>query len=161
MYLAVSVGKMPANTIGLTFLKPGSCGAGRSASVTVSPILVSCTLLMLAMTKPTSPAASDSSSRGKGVYPPTESTSNSFSVATRRILVPLATVPLTTRTRMTTPRKLSYQESKMRAWSGASGLPEGGGMCLTTASSTSWMPLPSFAEASTAPLVSRPMTSSI
>ncbi len=58
-YWAESVGKMPAKTIGFTSLKPGSGSvAGWTESVTVSPILVSTTLLMLAARKPTSPGPS-------------------------------------------------------------------------------------------------------
>ena len=50
-------GKSPAKTIGLMASKPGSGGAGRSASITVSPMRASATRLILATIKPTSPAA--------------------------------------------------------------------------------------------------------
>ena len=69
----------------------------------VSPILVSATCLMLAMTKPTSPTDSVSSSTGCGENAPTEMTSKSFSVASRRIFVPFAIVPCMTRTSVMTP----------------------------------------------------------
>src|SRR5512139_3385149 len=49
----------------------------------------------------------------------------------------------------------------MRARSGASGSPRGGGTFLTTASRISWMPRPSLALAGMASEASRPMTSSI
>ena len=62
---------------------------------------------------------------------------------------------------MTTPRYGSYHESKISAFSGADGSPFGGGRRWTTASSTSVMPMPSFALVRMAPDPSRPMISSI
>ena len=54
----LSTGYSPANTIGLSSLKPGNgVAAGRLVSVIVSPIFASPTFLMFATTKPTSPAA--------------------------------------------------------------------------------------------------------
>ena len=56
-YSELSTGYRPANTCGLTSLKPGSgAAAGLLASVTVSPTLASSSCLMPAMMKPTSPA---------------------------------------------------------------------------------------------------------
>src|SRR5213080_4799768 len=49
-----------------------------------------------------------------------------------------------TRMTMTTPRYESYHESKMSAFSGASGLPAGGGKRWTMASRMSGTPVPRF-----------------
>src|SRR3546814_10280224 len=70
-------------------------------------------------------------------------------------------LPSITRTRMTTPRYGSYQLSTSIALSGASRSPLGGGIRLTTASSTSVMPIPDLALVSTASDASSPMISSI
>ncbi len=70
-YCAESVGKMPAKTMGFTSLNPGSGSvAGCTASVTVSPILVSTTLLMFAARKPTSPGPSSVSGMAWGAKMP-------------------------------------------------------------------------------------------
>ena len=54
--------------------------------------------------------------------------------------------PSTIRTKATTPRYWSYEESKTSARGGASGSPTGGGMRSTTASSTASTPSPVLAE---------------
>ena len=94
-YFAPSVGYSPQYTIGFTFLYPGSGSAhGSSASVIVSPTLVPCTFLRLAVTYPTIPAVS--SSHGLNLPAPnvpTSTTSALAPVAIIRIGVPFFTVP--------------------------------------------------------------------
>ena len=64
-------GRCPANTIGLTGLKPGSGSAhGRPASVIVSPTRASATSLMAAVKNPTSPGPSSETSRANGANAP-------------------------------------------------------------------------------------------
>jgi len=66
-------------------LKPGNASAvGRALSVIVSPICASLTVLMFAMTKPTSPTPSASTTSGLGEKTPTCSTSKSCPFAIRR-----------------------------------------------------------------------------
>ena len=65
--------------------------------------------------------------------------------------MPGLSVPSNTRTTMMTPRYESYQESKIRALSGASGSPVGGGRRATMASRISSVPMPSLALARMAP----------
>ena len=65
------------------------------------------------------------------------------------------------RTSEVTPRYGSYQESKRRAFSGASGSPWGGGMSRTMRSSSSSMPMPILAEVRTASSAGMPTTCSI
>ncbi len=62
---------------------------------------------------------------------------------------------------MTTPRYGSYQESKISAFSGASGTPRGAGRRSTMASRISGTPVPILALARIAPDPSSPMMSSI
>src|SRR5438552_899032 len=72
--------------MGFTGRKPGSgAAAGRSASVIVSPILVSPTSLMAAMRMPTSPGPSAATSTARGASTPTRVTRNSFPVAILRL----------------------------------------------------------------------------
>src|SRR4051812_23617629 len=60
-YFEPSIGYNPAKTIGFISLKPGNgVVVGRAASVIVSPIFASATVLMLQMMKPASPTPSDS-----------------------------------------------------------------------------------------------------
>ena len=70
----------------------------------VSPIRVSVTFLMLAMTHPTSPTERESHETDFGVRYPRSSTSYVRPVDQRRILVPFAKTPSTIRASMTTPR---------------------------------------------------------
>src|SRR5471032_1638862 len=103
-YWLASTGNRPANTCGWTSLKPGSgAAAGRLASVMVSPTLATFNSLMPAITKPTCPADSACSDTERGANTPTSSTSCTESVAIKRILSFGFSVPLTTRTSMTTP----------------------------------------------------------
>ncbi len=81
-----------------------------------------------------------------GVMTPISSASAVSPVCIARSLSPLRNAPSTTRTNVTTPRYWSYTESNISARGGASGLPRGGGTEATTASSTSSMPWPVFAE---------------
>jgi hypothetical protein len=74
---------------------------------------------------------------------------------------PRAIEPSTTRTSAATPTYGSNQASKMSARSGAAGFPRGGGTSRTTRSSSSWMPVPSFAETGSTEAASKPSTSSI
>ena len=61
---------------------------------------------------------------------PSDSTSWSCFVFINVTFMPLRIVPSSTRTTITTPRYESYQESKIRALSGASGSPSGGGSAV-------------------------------
>ena len=66
-YSLPSTGYSPAKTIGFISLKPGNgSGVGRAASVIVSPICASLTVLMPAKMKPTSPTPSSSTGIGLG-----------------------------------------------------------------------------------------------
>ena len=127
----------------------------------VSPICASLTVLMPAKTKPTSPTPSSSTACGLGEKVPTCSTWYSCPFAMKRIFIPARTAPSITRVRMMTPRYGSYQESKISAFSGASGSPLGAGSRWTIASRISWTPVPSLALARIAPLASSPTMSSI
>ncbi|CFN73362.1 Uncharacterised protein [Bordetella pertussis] len=103
-YSELSTGYRPANTCGLTSLKPGSgSAAGLPARVMVSPTLACSSSLMPAMTKPTSPA--DNSGRGcdLGVNTPICSHRCVAWDAISRILSLGLSTPLTMRTSMTTP----------------------------------------------------------
>ena len=81
---------------------------------------------------------------------PTSSTSVTVLVAIIRTLRPLRTLPSITRMSATTPRYSSKYESKISAFSGASGSPLGAGTRRTTASSASRTPIPDFALVRTA-----------
>ncbi len=131
------------------------------SSVRVSPIATSDTFLIPAMTKPTSPAESESTGTGFGVKTPSCSTSCVPPLAMRRTFIPGSSLPSTTWTRTTTPRYWSNQESKTRPRKGPSGSPLGGGTLWTIASRISSMPTPILAEAGIAPEASIPMTCSI
>jgi len=85
--------------------KPGNCAAaGRASSVTVSPILVSPTFLMVAAKNPTSPAISSPISTGLGISTPMDSISKLFPFDISRIRWPLRMEPCITRTSTMTPR---------------------------------------------------------
>ncbi len=91
--------------MGLISLNPGNASAvGRAASVMVSPICASVTVLIAANTKPTSPTPSDSATVGFGENVPTCSTSYSWPFAINLIFIPGAMTPSRTRVRMMTPR---------------------------------------------------------
>ena len=109
--------------MGLLTLNPGKASAvGRATSVMVSPICASLTVLIAANTKPTSPTPSSVATVGFGENVPTCSTSNSCPFAISLIFMPGLMTPSSTRVRMMTPRYASYQESKIRALRGASGV---------------------------------------
>src|SRR6266481_2439808 len=92
--------------MGFTGRKPGSgAAAGRSASVIVSPILVSPTSLMAAMRMPPSPGPSAATSTARGASTPTRVTRNSFPVAIMRMRRPFASRPSKTRTSTIAPRR--------------------------------------------------------
>ena len=92
---------------------------------------------------------------------PTSTTSAVAPVAIILIEVPFATLPSMIRQNTITPLYGSYTESKISACKGLSGLPPGAGIFSTTASSTSSIPIPFFAEISGASCASIPITSSI
>ncbi len=148
--------------MGFTGRKPGSgTVAGRSASVTVSPIFVSAISLIAADRMPTSPGPRLATSTGRGASTQRRVTRKSLPTAIRRMPSPFASVPSTTRTSDTAPWYGSNHESKMSARSGPSGSPFGAGMSRTIASRISSVPIPSFADARIAPDASRPIASSI
>ena len=90
--------------MGFTGRKPRSeAAAGRSASVMVSPIFVSCTSLIAAMAMPTSPGPSSGTSTARGASTPTRVTRNSLPVDIMRMRWPLRSVPSKTRTSTTAP----------------------------------------------------------
>jgi hypothetical protein len=60
-----------------------------------------------------------------------------------------------------TPRYGSYQESKRRAFKGAFGSPDGGGIAVTIRSRSSSIPIPILAEVRTASPAGMPTTCSI
>ena len=134
---------------------------GRATSVMVSPSFASDTRLMLATTKPTSPTPSSVTGMALGENTPRLSTSWSSPAAIRRIFIFGRITPSITRTTITTPRYGSYHVSKISALSGASGSPAGGWKRVTMASRMSRVPVPSFALARMAVLLSSPMMSSI
>ena len=103
----LSVGKIPANTIGFTSLKPGRAASAVTpprAWVSVSPTFVSCTLLMFAAMKPTSPACSASSATAHGWKLPISVTSYSVSVDRNLMRSPFLSEPSTTRSMTIAPR---------------------------------------------------------
>ncbi len=103
-YWLASTGYRPANTCGLTSLKPGSGSAAlRAMVVMVSPTLAAFNSLMPAITKPTCPACNDSRGSDLGENTPTCSTRCCEPVAISRTLSLGLRVPLTTRTSITTP----------------------------------------------------------
>ena len=77
---------------------------------------------------------------------PSSSASNDVPCTIARSGSRVSKRPSTTRTKATTPRYWSYDESKTSARAGASGSPAGGGIRSTMASSTSSTPVPVFAE---------------
>ena len=84
-----SPGFTRSKTIGLLSLNPGNGSfVGRLASVMVSPIFASLTVLMPATMNPTSPTPSSSTAIGFGENTPTWSTSYSCPCAIRRIFMP-------------------------------------------------------------------------
>jgi len=101
---AASVGNRPQKTTGTLGLKPGSAGAGRRSSTSVSPIWQSATSLMPAVMKPISPGARLATFSCLGVKTPTWSTTCTAPVDTMRSFMPGATRPCFTRTRVITPR---------------------------------------------------------
>ncbi len=104
-YSLPSTGYRPAKTIGLLTLKPGNASdVGRDASVMVSPICASLTVLMPAKMKPTSPTPSASTATALGENTPTWSTSYSCPFAISWIFMPARITPSSTRVRMITPR---------------------------------------------------------
>ncbi|CKF97900.1 Uncharacterised protein [Streptococcus pneumoniae] len=118
------------------------------------------TFLIDAAKKPTSPTVNSSRCVVFGVNTPTSVTSNSFPVAIIRTLSPTFTVPFTTRIYAITPRYGSYKESKIIHCNGSSESPVGAGTFSTICSKISSIPIPAFAEASTASDASNPITSS-
>ena len=100
-----STGYSPAKTIGFISLKPGNAAAvGRAVSVIVSPICASLTVLMFAMTKPTSPTPSSSTTVGLGEKTPTCSISKSCPFAISRTFSFGRMTPSMTRMSTITPR---------------------------------------------------------
>ncbi len=79
----------------------------------------------------------------------------------KRIFWPFLSAPSITRTRMMTPRYVSYQLSTSSAFSGAWISPFGCGTRVTMASSRSGIPSPVLAETRSASVVSMPIMSSI
>ena len=99
-----STGYNPANTCGLTSLKPvNACAAGLLTSVTVSPTFALLSSLIPAIIKPTSPALKAVFCNDFGVNTPTCSHKNSAFVAIKRILSLGFNTPSITRTSITTP----------------------------------------------------------
>ena len=91
--------------MGLLTLNPGKGSAvGRAASVIVSPICASVTVLIAANTNPTSPTPSSVATVGLGENVPTCSTSYSCPLAMSLIFMPGRRTPSSTRVRMMTPR---------------------------------------------------------
>ena len=144
--------------MGLMSSNPGSGSrAGRSSSVTVSPTLESATFLMLAIRKPTSPAASSSTSDRLGGQHPQglhvedacrwtrsgSSASCAASPGTRAVARPRRDRDRT-RNRRSAPA------------AGSAASPCGGGTRLTIASRTSGTPCPVLALMSTALVASSP-----
>ena len=104
-YSLPSTGYSPAKTIGFISLKPGNGSrAGRPASVIVSPIFASLTVLIPAKMNPTSPTPSSSTGIGLGEKVPTCSTWYSCPSCMNLIFMPARTTPSITRVRMMTPR---------------------------------------------------------
>ena len=147
-YFAPSVGYSPQYTIGFTFLYPGSGSAhGSSASVIVSPTLVPCTFLRLAVTYPTIPAVS--SSHGLNLPAPnvpTSTTSALSPVAIIFIFVPTLIVPSLILVKMITPLYASYILSKINPCNGAFLSPSGDGIFSTICFNTCSTFSPLFAE---------------
>ena len=81
----------------------------------VSPILAWTMSLMFAEKNPTSPTPSDSTAFGFGVKMPSSAISYSRPVDMNLIFMPRRSSPSIMRTRQTTPRYGSYQESKSSA----------------------------------------------
>ena len=116
---------------------------------------------MFAQRKPTSPTERAGTASRCGWKTPTSSTSASSPVAIARIFIRAVSRPSMMRASEVTPRYGSYQESKRRAFNGARGSPEGGGMSATILSSSSSIPIPCFAEVRTALPAGMPTTCSI
>ena len=116
---------------------------------------------MFAQKDPTSPTDSSGTTSRSGRKTPTSSTSASRPVPIARIFMRGSSFPSMIRTSEVTPRYGSYQESKSRAFKGASGSPFGGGMSRTIRSRSSSMPMPIFAEVRTASSAGIPTTCSI
>ena len=124
---------------------PGSgIRAGFSALVMVSPTFTSLMLLILAVRYPTSPADNDCFSFSCGVFICKDNTSYTALVFIILILSPTFIVPFTTRSEITTPRYASYIESNIRQLN-LSSVVLGQGIFSTTLSSSSFIPIPSFA----------------
>jgi len=86
---------------------------------------------MAAVKKPTSPGPRSGTSRAKGAKAPTVCSSYSRRTARKSTFCLARMTPSMTRTRMTTPRYVSYQLSSSSTLSGASGSPTGGGTFST------------------------------
>ena len=103
-YSLASTGYRPANTEGLISLKPGSGSlAAGETWVMVSPTLACLSSFMPVMMKPTCPAESVSRGDERGVKTPSWSHWCWASVAIMRMRSRVLSVPLTTRTSITTP----------------------------------------------------------
>ncbi len=161
-YSSLNMGYSPENTIGFTSLNPfRGLSVGARKFVTVSPIFVSTTVFIAATIYPTSPGIRASRFSLAILKCPTSVTVYTFSVDQKRIWSSFFTVPSYIRTFIITPTYLSKKESKISALRGLSGSPWGGGITSTIRSRSSSMPIPSFAEVSTAFSASRPRLFSI
>mmetsp|Transcript_24909 Transcript_24909/g.61732 ORF Transcript_24909/g.61732 Transcript_24909/m.61732 type:complete len:229 (+) Transcript_24909:925-1611(+) len=142
-----SSGKSPAKTIGCGLRKPGRAGCGFEACDSVSPTLASWMVFIPRLTQPTCPGPKLGSAAGiSGRISSIVCTVYLEPVAADTSSIPLSSLPSSTSTRQSTPRKSSYHASKSSSRRGALAHAAGGGILLRIAGNSASTPSPVFAE---------------
>ena len=140
---SVSIGYTPANTIGFTSWKPSMAFShGLATWVIVSPTFTSRDVLMPLMIYPTLPALSSLHGDRLSLSTPISSALYCLPVFTNFTKSSLRMRPFRILKYAIMPRNGLKTESKINAWSGASGSPDGAGMRSTIASRISGTPMP-------------------
>ena len=148
--------------MGLTSWKPSiALEQGLLTWVMVSPTLTSLASLIPLMIYPTSPVDNSALGTISIFSTPTSSASYSIPVLKNLTLSPLRMLPFSILKYAMIPRNELNTESKIRAWSGASGSPSGHGTRSTTALRMSSTPSPVLPLARIMPSRSQPMSSTI